>query len=290
MDWIRSWVVESGYSAALGVHCDELTETSVALSLPYAEVNSNPGKALHGGCAASLGVIASQAVTRASLGREAAPFHTAGLQVNYLAAAIGEDIKATGTLLRRGKNMCFVEVDVATAAGKSIAHVTSMVRGRFGAPATELYATQGDNGAADPGPMGPHVGAMPFTAARGLVVEHMTDAHSRIVMPWKQDNADGIRADAGDAGVHEGAVLALLDTTGAMASWAETGPGPFKASTPALQAQLLVPPEQQPEQDLVAYGRLVQRDGDGFWSDVEVAGAADGHVIARGTVLYRIVT
>ena len=68
MDWIRSWVVESGYSAALGVHCDELSETSVTLSLPYADVNSNPGKALHGGCAASLGVIASQAVTRAALG------------------------------------------------------------------------------------------------------------------------------------------------------------------------------------------------------------------------------
>ena len=184
--------------------------------------------------------------------------------------------------------MCFVEVDVATAAGKSIAHVTSMVRGRFGAEPPELYTTRGDDGAADPGPMGPHVGKMPFTAARGLVVEHMTGAHSRIVMPWKPENAD---AAAGvHEGVHEGAVLALLDTTGAMAAWAETGPGAFKASTPALQAQLLVPPEQQPEQDLVAYGRLVLRDGDGFWSDVEVAGATGGRVIARGTVLYRIVT
>ena len=77
MDWIRSWVVESGYSAALGVHCDELSETSVTLSLPYADVNSNPGKVLHGGCAASLGVVASQAVTRAALGPDAAPFHTA---------------------------------------------------------------------------------------------------------------------------------------------------------------------------------------------------------------------
>ena len=72
-----------------------------------------------------------------------------------------------------------------------------------------------------------------------------------------------------------------------MASWAETGPGAFKASTPALQAQILGPP---PKQDLVAYGRVVQRDGDGFWSDSEVVGVDDGCVIARGTVLYRIVT
>ena len=75
-------------------------------------------------------------------------------------------------------------------------------------------------------------------------------------------------------------------STEAVRSWAETGPGPFKASTPALQAQLLV---AAPAADLVAYGRVAQRDGDAFWSDVEVADAATGAVVARGTVLYRIV-
>ena len=281
MKEIRSWVEGSPYAAALGVGCEAVSEGAVTLVLPYAEQNANPGKALHGGCAASLGVIASQAITRAALGPDAAPLHTAGMQVNYLAAAIGEDVKATGTLLRRGKNMCFVEVDVATLEGKSIAHVTSMVRGRFGAEAAELRVSAGDDGASDPGPMGPHIGKLNFGKARGLRIEHMTDSHSRITMPFTESNADA------GGGMHEGAVVALLDTTGAMAAWAETGPGPYKASTPSLQVQVLAPP---PKQDLVAYGHVVQRDGDGFWSDVEVAGAGDGRVVARGTVLYRIVT
>jgi uncharacterized protein (TIGR00369 family) len=281
MEDIRNEVEAAGYVRALGVRCEAVSEGSVSLLLPYAEVNANPGKALHGGCAASLGLMASQAVTRSSLGAEAGPFHTAGLQVNYLAAAIGEDVRATGTLLRRGKNMCFVEVDVATLEGKSIAHVTSMVRARFGAEAATLPASAGDDGAADPGPMGPHIGKLNFGKARGLDIEHMADGHSRITMPWSEDNADI------SGGMHEGAVVALLDTTGAMASWAETGPGAYKASTPALQAQMLCPPVKQ---DLVAYGHVVQRDADGFWSDVEVAGAADGKIVARGTVLYRIVT
>ena len=82
-------------------------------------------------------------------------------------------------------------------------------------------------------------------------------------------------------------MLALLDTTGAMAAWATTGPGPYKASTPALQAQILVPPEGV---DLVAYGRCVQRDSELLWSEVEVTSAADRRVFARGTVVYRIVT
>jgi uncharacterized protein (TIGR00369 family) len=281
MDAIRSWIEESPYASALGVRCSALSAERVSLRLPYAEHNANPGRALHGGCAASLALIAGQAITRASLGPEAAPFHTAGLQVSYLAAALGEDVTATGTLLRRGKNLCFVEVDVASREGRGVARATSVVRGRFGAEPALLAASAGDDGAADPGPMGPHIGALNFGRARGLSVEHMAGARARIAMPCAAANLDR------DGGVHEGAVVALLDTTGAMAAWAETGPGPFKASTPALQAQVLAPP---PEQDLVAYGRVVQRDGDGFWCDVEVAGTSDQRLVARGTVLYRIAT
>ena len=114
-----------------------------------------------------------------------------------------------------------------------------------------------------------------------MVVEHMAEGQSRIRLPHSPMNADL------DHGVHEGAVLALLDTAGAMASWAETGPGAYKASTPSLQAQVLAP---TPKQDLIAYARVVQRDGAIFWADAEVAGAQDGHAVARGTVIYRIVT
>jgi len=278
---IRDWVERSGYGAALGVELGELSESAARIRLPYRDENTNPGRALHGGCAASLGVIGAQAVARAALGEAAAPFHTAGLQVSYLAAAIGEDVHADATLLRRGKDLCFVEVDVATDAGKSIAHVTSLVRARSGADAPALPPAAGDDGASDPGPMGPHIGGMPFTKARGLVVEHMSGARSRITLPGGGANGDL------DGGVHEGALLALLDTTGAMAAWAEVGPGPYKASTPALQAQFLAPP---PAADLVAYGRVVQRDGAILWTDVEVAAAPTRALVARGTVIYRIVT
>jgi uncharacterized protein (TIGR00369 family) len=120
-----------------------------------------------------------------------------------------------------------------------------------------------------------------FAAERGLHVEHMAGSRARITMPCIESNLDAT------GGVHEGAVLALFDTTGAMAAWAETGPGPFKASTPSIQAQLLAPPTAQP---YIAYSRVTQRDDETFWADVEVAGQDDGQVIAKGTVIYRIVT
>jgi uncharacterized protein (TIGR00369 family) len=280
MDEIKAWVEESPYSKFLGVKLDAIDETSARLLLPYQDENSNPGKALHGGCAASIGAIAGQAIARMVLGADAGPYHTAQMQVSYLAAAIGEDVVAEARLLRRGRELCFVAIDVNTAEGKPIASVTTTVRGRFAREDADYYVSQGDHGESDPGVMGPHIGRVPFIGNRGISVEHMTGGTSRLVMPLIENNCDA------SGGVHEGAVLALLDTAGAMASWAESGPGNFKASTASMQMQILGP---APKGDLIAYGRCVQNDNEIYWTDVEVASAADGRVSARGTVLYRIV-
>lgn len=281
MDAIARWVEESPYTAALGMRLTKLDEISASIALPFSDANANPGRALHGGCAASLAAVGAQCVSRAAMGAGAGPFHTASVQINYLAAAIGEAVHAHARLLRRGKDLSFVEIDVATEDGKSIAHATALVRARQGAEPASLSVAAGDDGSADPGSLGPHVVKAPYMAARRIVVEHMQGGNSRLTMPGSGANADL------DGGAHEGAVLALLDTTGAMAAWAHTGPGPYKASTPSMQAQILAPPSAQ---DLVAYGRVVQSDGAIFWAHAEVAGRDDGRVFARGTVIYRIVT
>jgi uncharacterized protein (TIGR00369 family) len=281
MDFVRRWIELSPYARDLGIRLEEIDPGGARLRLPFAERNTNPGQVLHGGVAASLAAAGAQAVARAALGEPSGPWHTAVLQVSYLAAARAEAVVADARLLREGREVCFVEVDVATEERKPIAHATAIVRGRFGAEAAELPAAAGDHGLADPGTMGPHIGRIPFIGGRGIAVEHMTGGTSRLRMPFREENADA------SGGVHEGALLALLDTTGAMAAWAVTGPGPYKASTPAMQAQILVP---APKGDLVGYGRCAARDGGLFWSDVELAAAADGAVVARGTVIYRILT
>ncbi|MEE3325929.1 MAG: PaaI family thioesterase [Myxococcota bacterium] len=281
MESLRRWVEESPYSAALGTQLEKAEEGVVEILLPYQEGNSNPGGALHGGCAATLAAMGAQCVTRLAMGEDAGPFHTAGIQVNYLSAALSEDVVARAELLRRGKDMSFVQTRIETRDGKPIAEASAMARARHAAEPAVFGVSAGDEGGSDPGPMGPHVSKTPYMGARGMRIEHMAEGRSRVTLPASPANADL------EHGVHEGAVLALLDTAGAMASWAETGPGAFKASTPTLQAQILGP---TPKQDLVAYARVVERDGALFWADAEVVGAEDQRRVARGTVLYRIVT
>ncbi len=279
--WVGEWIEASAYARALGVEIAALSDAEAELRLPYRDSNSNPGKALHGGCAASLALLGGQCLARAALGPASGPWHTAVLQVNYLAAAIGEDVVARARLLRRGREMCFADVRVETEAGKPIASAGAAVRGRAGAEPAGPVRSAGDAGEAEPGSMGPHVSQLPFIGGRGITVEHMAGGRSRLVMPFREDNADAA------GGVHEGAVAALFDTTGAMAAWAECGPGPYKASTPSLQLQVLEPARRE---DLIGYGRAVQRDREIYWADVEIASAQDARVVARGTVLYRILT
>jgi uncharacterized protein (TIGR00369 family) len=281
MDSVRNWIQSSSYSAALGVEVESLSDRAARLRLPYNDDNSNPGQVLHGGCAASLAAIGAQAVSRVALGEDSGPWHTCALHVNYLSAAKNEVVFADVRLLRRGKELCMIDIAVETADGKAIAHAAATVRGRFAADAPTLTPSAGDHGEADPGVMGPHIGSIPFMGNRGIRVEHMASGTSRLTMPMSDKNGDSA------GGIHEGAALALLDTTGAMAAWAETGPGRYKASTPALQAQIIAAP---PNDDVVAYGRTVQRDNELLWANVELAGKSDGLVFARGTVVYRILT
>ena len=280
-DDLKTVIENAPYPAALGVRIESLTADACRMVLPYKDGNSNPGKALHGGVAASMINLGGLAVSREALGEAMAPFHTCAIQVNYLAAAIGEAIVIEATLLRRGKELCFVDTAVRTEEGKPIARGLSTVRGRSGAEEPEPLTVQRDDGASDPGPMGPHLGKrVPFINRLGLEVEHMAGGRSRIAMNFKEENTDE------EGGVHEGPLLALFDTTGAMAAWSVTGPGAFKASTVGIQAQIVT---ARRTGDLVAYGRMVHRDREIFWCDVEVAQRADGRAVARGSVLYRIV-
>ncbi|MDP7545895.1 MAG: PaaI family thioesterase, partial [Alphaproteobacteria bacterium] len=262
-----------------GLKLAALTDDTAAIALPFAEANANPGNALHGGVAASASLIAAHALARHLLGAETGPWHTMDFQINYLAAAIGENINATAHLLRRGKELCFMTVDVATDEGKAIAQCSIAVRGRQGREAVETPQSAGDDGEVDPGFMADRIALNPFISGRGIAMDFMRDGRVRLLMPWQDSNADQ------GGGVHEGAALALLDTAGAMCSWSITGLGKFKASTPSIQAQVLTPP---PRADLVAYGDIAYRDNEMYWNNIEVADAATHRLVARGTVLYRI--
>ena len=100
-------------------------------------------------------------------------------------------------------------------------------------------------------------------------------------MPFREENDDG------DGAVHEGALAALLDTTGAMASWSIVGLDlRHKASTVGVHLSY---PGRAVREDVSASGRTLRRDNEIFLNTVTIVGVSSRQVVATGSVTYRIV-
>jgi uncharacterized protein (TIGR00369 family) len=252
--------------------------------VPYKDENSNPGRALHGGVAASTIGIAG--VLAASSGGPERP-HDAGtldLAVDYLAAAIGEDIVAEAKVLRRGKEIVYSDVDVRNDAGKRIAKglVThrALDRPPAGGERQRESRAEPPSGDGEVPPMARAIVSVPFIASLGMAIDRMVDGHAVLRMPMTPE-----KCDEGGA-VHEGAVAALIDTTGAMASWSLAGVDlRYKASTVGIHVSYHGPARE----DLVAEGRTWRRNDEIFLNQVVASERRSRRVVATGTVTYRIV-
>ncbi len=279
-------VSETPYCARLGIVVESLVLDRVRIRVPYKEENSNPGRALHGGVAASTIDIAG--VLAAATGFAGKPVFDAGtldLAVDYLAAAIGEDIVAAAEVLRRGKEIVYADVDVRNEAGKRIARglVTHRALDRPPAGAERQRATRAEPPAED-GAQVPRLAraivSVPFMASLGLAITHMQDGRAVVRMPHAPDRTDG------DGAIHEGALAALLDTTGAMASWSIAGLDlRCKASTVGIHVSYHAPARG----DVVAEAHTWRRNDEIFLNQVTVSEAGSGRVVATGSVTYRIV-
>ena len=275
---------ESGpYARALGVRVESVSDEAVRLVLPFVEGNSNPGGALHGGVAASLVLVGGAAVAEAS-GAVGDERSTIDVSVAYLAAAIKEGVVADARVLRRGKELTFVEVDVRTEAGKPIARGLSARRLAPATPGDRLIAGRESirtaSGGSPPG-FTKIFTAAPFMARLGLEVARVEHSEAVVRLPWSDANADH------EGALHEGALAALADTTGAMASWSLVPLDPRnKASTPVVHAACHAPARGEA---VLACARTVARRDEIFTNAVTVIAESSGAVVVSATVTYRIV-
>lgn len=288
MRTLATRVEQAPYAARLGLRVEEVRLDRVRCRVPYKDENSNPGRALHGGVAAStIDIAGSLAAATGFASTRIEEAGTLDLSVVYLAAAIGEDVLAEADVLRRGKEIVYANVDVRTDAGKQIARglVTHRVRDR--PPRTEpdrQRVTPGSPAsptAADIPPGAHAFVTLPFMAGLGLQVARMQNGAVQIRMPFRIGNAD-----QGNA-VHEGALAALIDTAGALASWSIVGLDfRLKASTLGIHTSFHA---QAIEEDVIADAQTWRRNDEIFLNHVTVSGTRSKSVVATGTVTYRIV-
>lgn len=118
------------YMKHLAMEFVEASKGYAKLRMRYQDENSTTAKALHGGAISSL-IDTTGAMAAWTTAEIATPKYfgsTVGINVNYLSAAIGEDIFAEGRVLKRGKEIIYSDVRVLNAAGKLLAQGTVTYR------------------------------------------------------------------------------------------------------------------------------------------------------------------
>jgi uncharacterized protein (TIGR00369 family) len=119
---IRQWFDISPFNRHLGLRLGRVERDLAEVIMPFTPALPTLADVVHGGAISTLADTAATVVSWAGVedpgdGRGA----TVALTVEFLAAARGKDLTATARVLRRGRAICFSEVDVTEPNGSLVA-------------------------------------------------------------------------------------------------------------------------------------------------------------------------
>jgi uncharacterized protein (TIGR00369 family) len=121
-DIIRQFLPSSPYVGHLGIQLTDMRPDEATLRLPFSDSLITIGTTVHGEAIASL---IDTAAMVAAWSDDSVPDSmrgtTVSLTVTYLTPAEHEDIQATARVLKRGRSLVYLDVEVQSVSRKSIA-------------------------------------------------------------------------------------------------------------------------------------------------------------------------
>jgi uncharacterized protein (TIGR00369 family) len=270
------------FARCLGVTISEVAPDRAVLVLPYRPEHLNAGGVLNGGATASL--LAMAGTLAAWTGADLDTNRLVGcvdLSVQYLAAAREEDVRAEARVLRRGRDLAFLDVALYSVAGTPICQgLLSYRASDHGAHAPRLRAEH----VLLPVPARP----TPPTERRlfdgyvrklGITPLHQGPGRVRLHMP----GAAMLLDESGR--LHAGALASLVDIAAVAASWSLV---PHRAGARGSTIGIQMSYPGAAAAAVVADAHVQQRSEELLFSTVHVTTAASGQLVAMGQVSYRL--
>jgi uncharacterized protein (TIGR00369 family) len=268
------------YGRFVGWRLDGAGDDCARVRLACGREVANRSGGLHGGVIASLlgtsATLAACATAGPAIDR---PGSTIDLAVHFLAPATTDDVVATGTVSRRGREIVFVDATLAGSGTTAIARAIAAVRMTSTAAAHGTDAVQASPILADAN-LVPRRSGSPFTARLGVLTATIERGRVVLVLPFRRDLAD--HRDA----LHEGALASLVDCAGGAATWSIDGFDPAgRAATVGMHLCYAPAP---PREDVVVEARTTWQAGGLFLSTITLLGRTTGAPVGTGSVTYRV--
>jgi len=108
------------FPGLVGIRLEEVRLDYARMRLPFRSVLNQPAGVMHGGALATL--IDTVVVPAIASGYdEPRRFLTIDMQIQYMSAAVGEDVVAEGWIVKRGRSTVFCRAEVMTARAGLVA-------------------------------------------------------------------------------------------------------------------------------------------------------------------------
>ena len=278
----RARFARVAFAENLGITIAELAHDRAVLVLPYAPDHMNAGGVLNGGASASLVTIAGTLAAWAGVDTDArTELRCVDLSVQYLDAGREDDVIAEARVLRRGRDMVFLDVALRSRPGVPICQGLLTYQ-------TADHAGHAPRLRADPIllPAPSALAAPPeHRLFRGYVSKlDMTPVHEgpgrvRLHMPCTSKHVD----ESGH--LHAGALASIVDIAAVAASWSLV---PRRAGARGSTIAMQVSFPSTTTDGVVADAHVQQRSESLLFSTVHVTAATSGQLVAMGQVSYRL--
>jgi len=116
------------FNNLVGIRVDRVHRDGVTISCPFGQHLTNIHGTVHGGVSATLADVAGGFSTMAHYGL-GSPITTIDLKINYLAPMAGPRVRARGRIVKAGKTLCVIQVEIhgGKAGPGAVATVTYMI-------------------------------------------------------------------------------------------------------------------------------------------------------------------
>src|SRR5262245_31361169 len=200
----------------LGATIQELALDRAVLMLPHRSEHLNAGGVLSGGASASLVSMAGTVAAWTGADLDAGPrLGCVDLSVQYLGRAVGEDIAAEATVLRRGRDVIVLDISLRSATRTRICHgLLSYQAAALDGHPPRLRAEHAL--LSPPAPLtapGAQRLFRGYVQHLGITPVHQTPGRVRLHMPCTPVHMDEQER------LHTGALASIVDIAAVAASW-----------------------------------------------------------------------
>jgi uncharacterized protein (TIGR00369 family) len=266
----------------LGVTISEVAPDHAVLVLPFRPEHLNARGVLQGGASAALLTMAGTLAAWTGVDLDTDPqLGCVDLAIQYLAAATAEDVVAEARVLRRGRDLVFLDVALRSRAGVPICHglLTYQTSDYAGQP-PRLQAQHALLPAPEPVmPPSGHRLFRGYVRKLGITPLHESPGRVRLHMPYTAMHVD----ERGQ--MHSGALASIVDIAAVAASWSLV-PRRDGARGSTIGMQVSYP--SGAASAVVADAHVQQRSEELLFSTVHVTTAGSGQLVAMGQVSYRL--